>query len=97
MRNSKFSERKPRSGERYIAHGVSRGCWSGPSKEPQSGDRDNVSPLPGLSVHGSMIPCRRHGLQIYNMERQELKGYSNYIKLFERNGKYSGGAPGLDY
>jgi len=32
----------------------------------------------------------------YGMERQELKGYANYAKAFDRYGKYRGGVPGLD-
>ncbi|MEA3212918.1 MAG: hypothetical protein QOE70_5975 [Chthoniobacter sp.] len=33
----------------------------------------------------------------YNMERLETAGSSNYLKLFERSGKYQGGVPGLDF
>ena len=29
----------------------------------------------------------------YNMERMETKGYENYLKVFERTGKYTGGVP----
>jgi hypothetical protein len=29
----------------------------------------------------------------YNMERMETTGYENYLKIFERTGKYSGGVP----
>lgn len=32
----------------------------------------------------------------YNMERTQLKGYENYRKAFERDGRLSGGVPGLD-
>lgn len=33
----------------------------------------------------------------YNMERMESSGASNYLKVFERNGQYNGGVPGLDF
>lgn len=29
----------------------------------------------------------------YNMERMETTGYENYLKVFERTGKYTGGVP----
>jgi hypothetical protein len=29
----------------------------------------------------------------YNMERMVTKGYENYLKAFERTGKYQGGVP----
>ncbi|MGH8614353.1 MAG: RHS repeat domain-containing protein, partial [Gammaproteobacteria bacterium] len=32
----------------------------------------------------------------YNMERSETRGYEGYEKVFERTGKNSGGAPGVD-
>lgn len=32
----------------------------------------------------------------YNMERSQVKGYENYKKVFERDGRLSGGVPGLD-
>ena len=35
--------------------------------------------------------------EFYNMERQELEGYENYVKHFNRQGKYQGGVPGLDF
>jgi hypothetical protein len=33
----------------------------------------------------------------YNMERMETRGYDAYQRLFERNGRFEGGVPGLDY
>jgi RHS repeat-associated protein len=32
----------------------------------------------------------------YNMERMEMRGYENYFRRFERTGRYTGGAPGID-
>ncbi len=32
----------------------------------------------------------------YEMERSQLKGYDNYIKVFQRNGN-TGGVLGLDF
>ncbi|MEG1179300.1 MAG: hypothetical protein RSD42_02700 [Oscillospiraceae bacterium] len=32
----------------------------------------------------------------YNMERSQVKGYDNYKKVFERDGRIFGGVPGLD-
>ena len=33
---------------------------------------------------------------VYGKERQQLKDYGNYERLYERSGKYEGGVPGLD-
>ncbi len=38
----------------------------------------------------------RNPSDFYNMERRNLKGYSNYDKAFTRNGRH-GGVPGLDF
>jgi hypothetical protein len=33
----------------------------------------------------------------YNRERRVTSGYGNYTKFFVRDGKLSGGVPGLDF
>jgi hypothetical protein len=33
---------------------------------------------------------RRPDSDFYNMERMEIEGYENYLKMFDRTGKYSG-------
>jgi hypothetical protein len=38
----------------------------------------------------------RQPSKFYGMERQQVKGYENYKRVFERDGKFSGGVLGLD-